>query len=601
MCGIAGYAAYADHYDPPGEEILIAIRDHMAARGPDGKGLWLSRDRRVGLAHRRLSIIDLSNAAAQPMHDEQGRYILTYNGEIYNFRELKAGLEARGHIFRSDSDTETLLHLYAVYGVNMLPMLRGMFAFAIWDQHEQSLLLARDPYGIKPLYWADHGGCLRFASQVKALMVDPALSRALSPAGRVGFEIMGSVPEPYTIFKAVKACPAGSYIKLDRSGIAAPVAYARLTEAIAGRKESAFATVADMLRDSVARHLVADVEVGAFLSGGVDSGAIIGLMRDCGQGRIKGCTLGFEEYAGTAADEVPRARQIAAHYGVEHHVRIITQREFASDLPAIFAAMDQPSVDGINSWFVSKACREMGLKVALSGLGGDELLCGYSTFQTIPDTHKYAGFAARVPGLGVGARHLLQKMLPKLLARNPKLAGLLDYAGSWAGAYLLRRAILLPFELDQRLDPDMLREGLAELRLLDLIGESLVPDPGSDAGRVCALESSHYMRNQLLRDSDWAGMAHSLEVRVPLVDFTLLGHMARHVPGFGKGQGKMILANAPSKPLPADIVATPKTGFQIPVTKWITGGGGNMAKRTGARRSTASIYDHYMASVAAQP
>lgn len=573
----------------------------MAARGPDGAGLWISDDRKAGLAHRRLSIIDLSDAAAQPMQDLQGRYVLTYNGEIYNFRALKAGLEARGTVFQSDSDTETLLHLYAAYGVAMLPMLRGMFAFAIWDRRDQMLLLARDPYGIKPLYWADHGGCLRFASQVKALMVDPALSRELSPAGRVGFEIMGSVPEPHTIFKCVRACPAGSYIRVDKSGIAAPVAYARLTEAIARPAQGAFATAADMLRDSVARHLVADVEVGAFLSGGVDSGAIIGLMRDCGQNRIKGCTLGFEEYAGTDADEVPRARKIAAHYEVEHHVRMISAREFAEDMPAIFAAMDQPSVDGINSWFVSKACREMGLKVALSGLGGDELLGGYSTFQTIPQTYRYAGPAARIPGLGVAGRHILQKMLPSLLARNPKLAGLLEYAGSWAGAYLLRRAILLPFELDQRLDPDFVRQGLAELQLLGLIGQSLAPDPGSDAGRVCALESSHYMRNQLLRDSDWAGMAHSLEVRVPLVDFTLLGHMARHLPDFRNGEGKMILANAPSKPLPADIVATPKTGFQIPVTNWLAGTAGNQPDRTGARRSTAMIYAQYSASIAARP
>jgi asparagine synthase (glutamine-hydrolysing) len=599
MCGIAGYVAYAPHSEPLAEKTLVAIRDHMEARGPDGHGLWISAERRVGLAHRRLSIIDLSDAAAQPMHDAQGRYVITYNGEIYNFAALKAQLEARGHIFRSESDTETLLQLYAVYGVDMLPMLRGMFAFAIWDQHEESLILARDPYGIKPLYWAQDRGCIRFASQVKALMVDPALSRELSPAGRVGFEMMGSVPEPFTIFKAVKACPSGSYIKVDTSGIGAPVTYARLSDVIAHPQKPTLATTADMLRDSVAQHLVADVEVGAFLSGGVDSGAIIGLMRDCGQNRIKGCTLGFEEYIGTSADEVPRASRIAAHYEVEHHIRMITAQEFADDMPKIFAAMDQPSVDGINSWFVSKACREMGLKVALSGLGGDELLCGYSTFKTVPNTYKYAGPVAHMPGLGIAARHMLQSLMPRLLSRNPKFAGLFEYAGSWAGAYLLRRAILLPFELDQALDPDVAREGLAELRPLGLIGASLVPDPGSDMGRVCVLESSQYMRNQLLRDSDWAGMAHSLEVRVPLVDFTLLGHLAPHLPTLKNGQGKTILANAPSKPLPADIVATPKTGFQIPAANWLSGGLQNQTLRTDSRRSTRTIFDQYSTSLAA--
>ncbi|HWU72446.1 MAG TPA: asparagine synthase (glutamine-hydrolyzing) [Sphingomonas sp.] len=600
MCGLAGFFAHTANGVRVSRATLIAMRDRMAARGPDGTGLWISPDERAGFGHRRLSIIDLSEGGAQPKATPDGRYIIAYNGEIYNYRLLRAELSDEGVCFNSDSDTEVLLHLYARNGASMLDRLRGMFAIAIWDAQARTMFLARDPLGIKPLYYADGQGTVRFASQVKALLRDPTISRDPSPAGLAGFHLMGSVPEPFTAFSAIRALPAGHWLCYAENAPGKPVRYSNVAATLADARDRV-ATDADIraaLRDSVRHHLVSDVEVGAFLSGGVDSGALIGLMRDCGQQRIRACTLTYREFVDTDVDEVPGAIAMAQRYGVDHQIRSVTAAEFAGDLEAIFDAMDQPSVDGINSWFVSKACREMGLKVALSGLGGDELLAGYSTFRSVPLMVHRAGPLSRVPGAAAAARMVLRTLAPRLVRRNPKALGVLDYAGSWAGAYLLRRAVLLPFELERAMDPEMARQGLAELGELGLIAASIDPDPSSDAGRVCALETANYMRNQLLRDADWAGMAHSLEIRVPLVDATLLRAVAPRIPSLRPGEGKALLATAPIIPVPQDVIDRPKTGFGTPVGDWLRGDLEHHEDRRTSRRWAQVAEARYERSIA---
>jgi asparagine synthase (glutamine-hydrolysing) len=319
--------------------------------------------------------------------------------------------------------------------------------------------------------------------------------------------------------------------------------------------------------DSVRAHLLADVEVGVFLSAGIDSGAILGLMRDAGQERIRAITLAFSEFVGTSEDETPLARQVAALYQAEHVVRTVDEAEFKRDLPEILETMDQPSIDGINTWFVSKAAKEAGLKVALSGLGGDELLAGYPSFRELPKWVKYLALPAAIPGMGAIGRAAYG--LFKHAGISPKLAGMLTYGGTYPGAYLLRRGLFLPFELKTVLDPELLSEGMRRLKPLERVGASLQPDPASDMGRVCVLESSNYMRNQLLRDSDWAGMAHSLEIRTPLVDCVLLEQVAPTLRAFGPGFGKQALAKSARKPLPKTITDRAKTGFGVPTGRWI--------------------------------
>ena len=580
MCGINGIFAYHPASSVPGEAELLATRDAMRARGPDGSGAWWTSNRRCALGHRRLSILDLSDRASQPMASEDGRSVVVFNGEIYNYPQLRVELEADGARFRTTSDTEALLHLYARHGAEMVHRLRGMFAFAIWDEVRRGLLLARDPYGIKPLYTANDGWTFRFASQVKALLAGGHVSRDPEPAGMVGFHLFGSVPEPFTLYREVRALPAGHTQWVDAAGPREPKPFANLAEVLAkgAANPAPAAELPERVRagalDSVRAHLLADVEVGVFLSAGVDSGAVLGLMRDAGQRDIRAITLAFEEFRGTSEDEAPLAARVSGHYGARHIVRRVSQREFVEDLPLILEAMDQPSIDGVNTWFVSKAAKEAGLKVALSGLGGDELLAGYPSFLDLPRWRRRFGPFAAVPGLGFFARALIGTVAPGFARARPKALGVLEYSGNWAGAYLLRRGLFLPHELPGVMDAEIAREGLRRLKPLHRLAASLMPDPSSDVARVCVLESAHYMRNQLLRDADWAGMAHSLEIRVPLVDFTLLAALAPAIPGLTPGVGKAALAKAPIVFLPNEILTRAKSGFSVPTSGWMNSAAG---------------------------
>jgi asparagine synthase (glutamine-hydrolysing) len=510
------------------------------------------------------------------MMSDDGRHVVTFNGEIFNYRTLRRELESAGARFRTTSDTEVLLQLYARDGAAMLHRLRGMYAFAIWDNTRRELFLARDPYGIKPLYTANDGWTFRFGSQVKALLAGRRVSRDPDPAGVVGFHLFGSVPEPFTLYRDIRALPAGHMQRVDAAGPREPEAFARLSEPLAqGARDLVPADelqerVRNAALDSIGAHLLADVEVGMFLSGGVDSGAVLGLMRDAGQENVRAITLAFAEFRGTAVDEAPLAGRVANHYGAKHIVRQVTEREFRDDLPAILEAMDQPSIDGINTWFIAKAAKEAGLKVALSGLGGDELFAGYPSFVDVPRWHRHFGPFAAVPGLGRFTRLLIQRFAPSLVREQPKVLGLLQYTNHWTGTYLVRRGLFLPHELPEIMDRDLLREGLRRLQPLQRLAQSLTPDPRSDVGRVCALESSNYLRNQLLRDADWAGMAHSLEIRVPLVDFTLLGRLAPLLPTMTPSTGKAALAKAPTRALPEEILAKGKTGFTVPTGGWMS-------------------------------
>jgi asparagine synthase (glutamine-hydrolysing) len=573
MCGINGIYAYHYAANSIDREELVRTRDYMAARGPDGVGAFLADDGRIGLGHRRLSIIDLSDAGNQPMSSADGKRIVTFNGEIYNYRELRRRLEARGFVFRSQSDTEVLLHLYADKGEAMVHDLRGMFAFAVWDAAKRTLLLARDPYGIKPLYYSDDGWTFRFASQVKALLAGGGISRDPDPAGVVGFYTLGSVPEPFTIWSAIHCLPAGATVLVDRMGAQAPQRYHSIAAVYRDggqRKQSPSEDVAEVreaLRESVRDHLVADVPVGAFLSAGIDSGALVGLMRDVGARDIQTITVGFEEFRGRREDETALAGEVASNYETRHTTRFVTRSEFEADLPRIIEAMDQPSIDGVNTWFVSKAAHELGLKVAISGLGGDELFGGYPSFRDIPRWVSAFGLASRIPMLG-GAARIMFSQLSGAFGVSPKSAGMIELGGSYAGAYLLKRGLFMPWELGQTLDQDTITQGLRRLAPLRLIDREIEPRPLTAFGRVATLESSLYMRNQLLRDTDWASMAHSLEVRVPLVDSVLL---ARTVPIVSRREldGKQFLANAPTRPLPATVVGRAKTGFATPIQSWM--------------------------------
>lgn len=577
MCGLNGIFAYHGAALCVNEDELVATRDHMASRGPDGSGQWISEDRRIGLGHRRLAIIDPTDAGAQPMTSADGSLAVVFNGEIYNHRTLRQQLQAAGHRFRTSSDTEVILHLYADRGPEMVTALRGMYAIAVWDVRRRRLLLTRDPYGIKPLYLADDGWTLRFASQVKALIAGGGVSREREPAGWAGFYLFGSVPEPFTTYQAVRALPAGTTLLVDTGGGRHVITHHRIADVYRRAEQRRHDRMTDDVRaerlrevvaDSVRHHLVADVPVGAFLSGGIDSGALVGVMRDCGASDMRTITIAFDELRGSDADEAPLAARIAERYGTAHTTRMVGEAEFGGDFASILAAMDQPSIDGINTWFAAKAAREQGLKVVVSGLGGDELLGGYPSFRDVPRLVRWMRWPGALPGFGRAVRHVAGAIGPARFGMSPKAVGLVELGGNFPGAYLLRRGVFLPWELPAVMSPELAREGLRRLAPLGLMAGMLEHGPRSAAARVATLEATLYMRNQLLRDADWAGMAHSVEIRVPLADVRVLEAAAAlrlAEPGVA---GKQMLAHAPRQPLPGEVASRPKTGFVTPIAQW---------------------------------
>ncbi|HEV3457655.1 MAG TPA: asparagine synthase (glutamine-hydrolyzing), partial [Thermoanaerobaculia bacterium] len=622
MCGINGIFSYGAAAPPIDRDELQRTREAMFARGPDAAGAWVSADGRVGLASRRLAILDLSAAGDQPMAGAGGRVQLVMNGEIYNFRQLRAELEAAGCRVRSSGDTEVVLALYLHHGDAidaMLRRLRGMFALAIWDEREgrpRRLLLARDPLGIKPLYYSASSarsgasGQLRFASQVKALEAGGAVSPAVDPAGLAGFLLWGSVPEPWTIRRDVRALPAGHFLVIEEGRASQPRPFATLAGSLAGDATwspgltpgASTATGASgaisAIEESVTAHLVSDVPVAIFLSAGLDSGLVAALARRHLPEPPATFTLSFDVLAGTPRDEAPLAAEVARRLGTRHLEKRMAREDFARLWPAALAAMDQPSIDGFNTFAVSRAAHEAGLKVVLSGLGGDELFGSYPSFAAVPRWRRAARCGRFLPGLAAAWPALAARLAPG----HPKLAGLLRHGATLPGSYFLRRALFLPEELPALMGREAAAEGLAAYDPIADAGKLVAAglaapaapagtgtpadpaapaDPGAKGHRpdrldpwlaVQLMESSQYMRNQLLRDSDWASMACSVELRVPLVDAWLHRHLAAI--GFQPARrlGKAALVRKLAPELPEALWHRPKTGFYIPVVEWLRPG-----------------------------
>ncbi len=577
MCGINGIYAFGRNSTPVDMSEVISSRDSMRPRGPDGAGVWCSDNQQVGFGHRRLAIIDLSELGSQPMSTEDGRYTITFNGEIYNYRELRDELLHAGVTFRSHSDTEVLLHLYLRDGVAMLKRLRGMFAFAIWDTVKQQLLLARDPYGIKPLFYSTDGNTFRFASQVQALLAGGGVSKEIDPGGMVGFFLWGSVPEPLTLYRDIRLLPAGSSVCISARGIEPVSRYWQIGLVIAASMEAAsdipMGSERDYFREamheSMRLHLVADVPVGAFLSAGLDSSTMVGLATEISRQSIESITFTCDEFKGKSTDEMPLASLVASHYQAKHHKISITTQDMEDSLPQFLGAMDQLTVDGINTWFVSAAAAKVGLKVVLSGLGGDELLGGYASFRDIPARVRAARRMAWIPGVAqlyqAGGR-LLSSVLP---AFEPKRAASLSLGASYEGSYQIQRGLLMPWDLAKVMDKEFAHLGLRQLDEVEQETRRHAATRLDGFARVVELESTRYMRNQLLRDTDWTGMAHSLEIRTPLVDSRLTEKVVGLAALGRLGEGKSMLPQALERPLPQALMSRPKTGFTVPIWKWL--------------------------------
>ncbi|MBI2795321.1 MAG: asparagine synthase (glutamine-hydrolyzing) [Gemmatimonadetes bacterium] len=565
MCGIAGIAGHVPG-DAPGaavDRVHVMVRA-LAHRGPDDEGILGDADVPYVFGHRRLAVIAPSAAGHQPMRHLDSGCVVTFNGEIVNYRELRDELGALGRRCETDTDTEVLLAAWAEWGAACVTRLRGMFAFAIWDPGRGELSLVRDHLGVKPLYYWWGGRALAFASEVRALLAAGVPGRSLSPRALHSLLAFGSVQDPWTLVDGVRSLPP-AHIATWGAGTLRLHRYWTLPRppARSSGPLEPVTRVAQQLAASVRSQLVSDVPLGAFLSGGIDSSAIAALMAHGGESPHT-LSVVFDE---PTHDESRWSRAVAATLGTAHTELRLTGDDVRRDLAAALAAYDQPSLDGLNTWFVARLAREAGLTVALSGAGGDELFAGYDGFRR---ALRAEHFAAGVSGLPRGLRRAaarLAGLLPGEGAR--KAAQLLE--GSEAPALVARR-LFSPAQVGALLAPDLLARSRDWQP--DALAELATFTAGLDpVNRASAYELSTYLVSTILRDTDQMSMAHALEVRVPLLDPDLVS-LVFSIPGSMKVSertSKPLLVHAMADRLPPQSVNRPKRGFELPFEHWLRG------------------------------
>jgi asparagine synthase (glutamine-hydrolysing) len=581
MCGIAGFLELERR---SGTQELEAIAGAMAARlahrGPDDRGVFVDAEAGLALGFARLSIIDLSPAGAQPMGSACGRYVITYNGEIYNAGELRPELEALGHLFRGHSDTEVMVEAIAEWGLRAtVERLIGMFAFALWDRKERSLIFVRDRLGIKPLYWGRQNGRIVFASELKAFEALPGWRPELNVDALASYLRLAYVPSPHAIYRGIEKLAPGHGVTIAADGKTERWAYWTLADAVRRGKEAplevsdteAADALEALLGDAVARRLVADVPLGAFLSGGIDSSTIAAMMRAKSNAPVRTYSIGFNE---AGYDEAPHARSVARHLGTEHTELYVSPRQAQDVIPALPDIYDEPFADSsqVPTYLLSKLTRQH-VTVALSGDGGDELFAGYTR-------HRFARALASVPeragrglacGLGLAGPALWDRVFSVLPAkRRPWLAGdkMLKASamlrGGGQGAY---RSLVSAWDEPERI----VKQG-RELQgpIFDPAIAEALPD-GLD--RMQYLDTLTYLPDDILTKVDRASMAVALEVRVPILDHRVV-ELSWRLPSrfkMRRGKGKWLLRQVLYRHVPKALIERPKTGFAIPIGSWLRG------------------------------
>ena len=559
MCGIAGITFFSRLYDWDDlEKRIYRMVDRLRHRGPDDMGIQkVSNKPQTIFGHTRLSIIDLSSAGHQPMSDNTSGNWITFNGEIYNFRELRAELENEGEIFNSHTDTEVILKAYNHWGINCIEKLEGMFAFALWDESNHMLLLVRDRIGIKPLYIYRDQEKLLFASEVRALLHSDLINKTLEPKGLCSYLSYGSVQEPYTLVKNVFSLRPAQFMTV-KNGIVRTQCYWKpnLSEQCCDKdiKER----VAELVTDAVKKRMIADVPLGAFLSGGIDSTAVVATMRRISNTPAKTFSMVFNN---GIKDERKYSRLAAERLGTEHQELELSGNEVRSNLRKALNDFDQPSVDGLNTWYISKITKQANLTVALSGLGGDELFIGYSGFSKALSMQRWGQKLQLMPrSMGV----FLEKHAKS--ERTRKMGEAISFPQNM---YFLSRQLYSERQQNNMLNPEI--SNMAGKWLpqwyCQLIDETAKLD---EINRVSWLELNTYMLSTLLRDTDQMSLAHALEVRVPLIDHKLV-ELLFTIPGKQKLDSsipKPLLVASTGNRIPKECIFRPKQGFTLPFDQW---------------------------------
>ncbi len=566
MCGIAGIVNQKEtnsHYSASIQQMTDAI----AHRGPNSQGNW--NDAHCYFGHRRLSIIDLSEAGNQPFVSQDGRYVMVYNGELYNYKELKLELQRSQHgskelpyFFKTNTDTEVILAAFLRWGNDCLQRFNGMYAFAIWDTLEKKLTIARDRMGIKPLYYAYKDSALVFASEIRAIIKSGLTDNKISLRSVAEYLQYTTVHAPNTILQDVFMLMPGHVLEMQNSNVTI-TKYWDVNKFAVSKQDLSYketcGKVNELLTGAVERRLVADVPFGAFLSGGIDSSAVVGLMSKVSSEKVQTFNVSFDE---SEFSEAKYAKQIAEKFNTQHHEIKLTPGDFLKQLPQALAAMDHPSGDGPNSYIVSKATKNAGITMALSGLGGDELFAGYDIFKRYIELEKKSWLNI-VPFKGVIGNVLAAKQKS---VQGDKMAEILNLDTiSGLNAYPINRKLFNKKDYDS-----LLKENFNADHFIKAVIKNTETDKQHKLSRVSLFEIQTYMQNVLLRDADQMSMAVALEVRVPFLDYKLVEfalsvkdeYKYPHTP-------KKILVDALGDLLPGDIVNRPKMGFTLPWKDWL--------------------------------
>ena len=527
--------------------------DKLKHGGPDDEGFYTDAENHLVLGHRRLALIDLSPGGHQPMSYQEERYWISYNGELYNYLEIKDELKKAGYIFKSASDTEVILAAFAAWGTHAFRRFNGMFAFALWDKEKKELYLVRDGSGIKPLYFAVTTEGLVYASEVRAMKLLPWLQEE-NKHWPVYLLAYGHLPEPITTLQQVKPLPKGCFLRYRPAANTWDIesfAFYSYTEQL-GNRDEAIALISESLQKAVQRHLISDAPIGVFLSGGIDSGIMALLAARYHKEQLKTLSIDFEE---KKFSEKKYQDLLLEKLNCDHWQGLLTKSEFQKHFPAIIAAMDLPGCDGINTWFISKYAKESGLKAVLSGLGGDELFGGYPSFKRMGQVN----MLENAPGFLLRAG---QYFGSKKLQRLTNLS-----FGNTRGAYLFLRGQSIPPAIAAQLDA-------SESEVWRILQEAPAFDdinslsPGNKASW---LETNMYMQNQLLRDSDVMSMAHGIEIRVPFLDRDFV-NLVLSIKSDVKYAGllpKQLLIDSFKNLLPEPVWNRPKMGFTFPFAQWM--------------------------------
>ncbi len=595
MCGICG--VYEFGVSQPGVTAgqITRMRDVLSHRGPDDAGIYLSADRRVGLGHRRLSIVDLSPAGHNPMPNEDETVWIIFNGEIYNHEPIRARLQERGHTYRSRTDTETIIHLYEERGLDFVQEIEGDFAIALWDEGRQRLVLARDRIGVNPLYYTIENGRLIFASEIKAILAHESAGREVDLESLYHYLTFLTTPAPDTLFRGIKKLPAGCLMTVDARG---DVNITRYWDAIASRREAEngseqelTARLVELLERSIEKRMMSDVDFGVFLSGGIDSTANVALMSRLMTRPVRTFTVGFGDNPGY--NEIEEARAIASEYHTDHHEIIITERDFVDFIPDLIYHQDEPIADPVcvPLYYVSKLAREAGVTVVQVGEGADELFCGYRDYTHYLKFYDYAWryLAALPPALRkAAARSALAvfraaepvlppawgKIAPDLLRRLGEGEELF-----WSGAFIFDET-----RKRQLLTPEAMRmiaassNGGARLSSHKVVREDLdrllAQRPEADQlERMTYLDLKLRLAELLLMRVDKITMATSVEARVPFLDHHLV-EFALSLPRemkYRDGQTKYLLKRALEGIIPDRVIGRKKRGFGVPINEWMFG------------------------------